>query len=388
MTATVLLVDDDRTLVEMVAFMLKRAGFEARAAYDGLRALQILAAEPVDVVVLDVMLPDVDGFEICRRIRAIPNLGHMPILMLSARDQVTDRLAGFEAGADDYIAKPVAIKEIIARVRTLLTRFQRARGTMPRVITLVGAKGGVGNTTLALNLASTLVGNHPKVVMLELGGVGISGAWMLGLQHRQTLLGLGVEVPNQLSMEALQGCILTHGSGLHYIPGYARDIPFSFHATGLLGEAADLLLGEYDMVVIDLGPAAMGMSGEVLTRSSVIVPVTEREDMSIRHLQTLLQRLEEGKLRQKIPGFALVDRSAGTAAIPVSPLAHQLGLEALAIIPSVAEALRFSVSCQQPLCLLRPDNPASLVIMQLSRRITSIQVGFPTSPNTQGSCAN
>jgi CheY-like chemotaxis protein/MinD-like ATPase involved in chromosome partitioning or flagellar assembly len=388
MTATVLIVDDDRTLVEMVAFMLKRAGFETRAAHDGVRALQVLNSEPIDIVVLDVMLPSMDGFEICRRIRALPRAGHLPILMLSARSQVTDRLDGFEAGADDYVAKPVAIKEIIARVRTLLTRFQRARGTLPRLLTFIGAKGGVGNTTLALNVASTLVGNRPKVVLLELGGVGLSGARMLGLQLKQTLLDLGMGQPSQLSMDDLQRCILIHSSGLHYIPGYAREIPLAGYTPALLGETIERLLSEYDMAIIDLGPATLGIGSEVLARSSLIVPVTEREDVSIWHLQALLERLEQDKLRSKVPGFVLVDRSPGSAAVPAAIVANELGLEALAIIPPAAEALRFANNCQQPLCLLRPDNPAALVMAQLSRRLTTMPIELPTPPSTQGPCTN
>jgi len=374
MTATVLLVDDDRTLVEMVALMLKRSGFEPRVAYDGAQALRILNSEPIDLVILDVMLPGLDGFELCRRIRALPRKEHLPILMLSARSQVSDRLAGFEAGADDYVAKPVAIKEIVARVGTLLTRFQRARGNVSRLMTFVGAKGGVGNTTLALNLAATFLGSRPKVILLELGGVGLSAARMLGLQLKQTLLRPGMEHLGQLSMDDLQRCILTHDSGLQYIPGYAREVPLTGYKPGLLGEAIDRLLAEYDMTIVDLGPSTMGIGGEVLGRSSLIIPVTEREDLTLWHLQALLGCLEEDKLRSKVPGFVLVDRSPGSSSASATEIARELGLEALATIPPAAEALRFANSCQQPLYLLRPENPASLVMAQLSRRLATISV--------------
>lgn len=372
MTATVLLVDDDRTLVEMVALMLKRTGFETRVAGDGVCALQILNAEPIDLVILDVMLPGMDGFELCRRIRAMPRAEHLPILMLSARSQVTDRLEGFAAGADDYVAKPVAIKEIVARVRTLLTRFQRARGDTPRLVTLIGAKGGVGTTTVALNLASTLLGSRPKALLFELGGVGWSAVRMLGLEPKESFLQLRADHSAPLAMDDLQRCILTHDSGLQYIPGYVREVPFSAHTPRLLGEALDRLLAEYDVTIVDLGPAVMGLAGEVLSRSSLIIPVSEHEDLSIWHLQALLERLGEDNLRPKVPGFVLVERSQGSVGAPVTAIARELGLEALATIPSVAEALRFAASCQQPLYLLRPENPMSLAIAQLSRRLATV----------------
>lgn len=374
MTATVLLVDDDRTLVEVVALMLKRTGFETRVAHDGVRALQILNTEPIDLVVLDVMLPGMDGFELCRRIRAQPRAGHLPILMLSARSQVNDRLEGFEAGADDYVAKPVAVKEIVTRVRTLLTRFQRARRDLPRLMTFIGAKGGVGNTTLALNVAATLLGSRPKVVLVELGGVGVSAARMLGLSPQLTLLDLG---SGSLSLDDLERCVLVHGSGLRYIPGYARELPSAAYVSGLLGEVVGQLLTHYDMTIVDLGPTALGASADILARSSLIIPVTEHEELSIWHLQALLGHLERRALRDRVPGFVLVERVPNSTSVSVATIAHELGLEALAIVPPAAEALRFAHSCQQPLYLLRPENPASLVVAQLSRRLTMTRVELP-----------
>lgn len=141
MAPTVLIVDDDPTLVEMLTFVLERAGFATRGAQDGARALELLNAETIDLIVLDVMLPDMDGFEICQRIRALPNGADMPILMLSALTQVTDKLSGFESGADDYVPKPADPKEIVARVRALLGRTQRSRGMAIPVIAFVGEIG-------------------------------------------------------------------------------------------------------------------------------------------------------------------------------------------------------------------------------------------------------
>ena len=88
MAHRILIVDDDPTLVEMLTFVLTRGGYQTAAATDGGRAIEILRSTPIDLVVLDVMLPDTDGYEICRRIRALPGIGQLPILMLSARTQV------------------------------------------------------------------------------------------------------------------------------------------------------------------------------------------------------------------------------------------------------------------------------------------------------------
>jgi MinD-like ATPase involved in chromosome partitioning or flagellar assembly len=180
-------------------------------------------------------------------------------------------------------------------------------------------------------------------------------------------------------MEELQTCIHSHRSGLHYIPGHAREASSAGYPPGALAEVLSCLLTDYDVLVVDLGAAMTTSAGEALAQSAVIVPVTEHEGACVWHLRALLEGLERLHLRSKVPGVVLVDRSGSSTATPLSVVAEELGLDVLADIPPAADALHFANSCQQPLCLLRPENPASLVILQLSRRLTSIQVEQPTS---------
>ena len=115
----ILVVDDDRRLLAMVRRGLVLEGFDVQVAAGAREALNILRSEPPDMVVLDVMMPEIDGFELCRRIR---RAGDCAILMLTARDAVTDRVAGLESGADDYLVKPFAFEELVARIRAVLRR--------------------------------------------------------------------------------------------------------------------------------------------------------------------------------------------------------------------------------------------------------------------------
>ncbi|MCF4119668.1 response regulator transcription factor [Antribacter sp. KLBMP9083] len=118
--ARVLVVDDDVTVAEVVVAYLERAGLAAEHAADGPTALEAAAARPPDAVVLDVMLPGLDGIEVCRRLRAVrPGL---PVLMLTARGEEEDRILGLEVGADDYVTKPFSPRELVLRVRSLLRR--------------------------------------------------------------------------------------------------------------------------------------------------------------------------------------------------------------------------------------------------------------------------
>jgi two-component system response regulator MprA len=118
----VLVVDDDRAVRESLVRALELEGYTVRAASDGAKALDAIKNEPPDVVVLDVMMPAVDGLTVCRVLRAEKN--KVPILMLTARTETSDRVAGLDAGADDYLPKPFALEELLARLRALLRRSQ------------------------------------------------------------------------------------------------------------------------------------------------------------------------------------------------------------------------------------------------------------------------
>jgi two-component system response regulator MprA len=115
-----LVVDDEASVREALALILDLSGFEVRMAVDGREAIRALAVDSPDAVVLDVMMPGLDGLEVCRRMRAVGD--RTPVLMLTARSEVSDRVAGLEAGADDYLAKPFAHEELTARLRALLRR--------------------------------------------------------------------------------------------------------------------------------------------------------------------------------------------------------------------------------------------------------------------------
>ena len=128
---TVLIVDDDRSLRSVIAAHLELAGFNTVAANDGPTALGMLDENSVDLVVLDVSMPVMDGYELTRRIRRHPTAAHVPIIMLTARTETIDKVEGFEAGADDYIVKPFSPQEMLARVRANIRRMTTDASLQP-----------------------------------------------------------------------------------------------------------------------------------------------------------------------------------------------------------------------------------------------------------------
>ena len=164
----ILIVDDDRSIAELISLYLEKECFSTRIAEDGEEALRVFEKEGTDLVLLDLMLPGIDGYEVCRRIRATSDV---PIIMLSAKGETFDKVLGLELGADDYILKPFDTKELVARVKAVLRRFQPEQR---RTLTTNGKEGETEETEqkgkritypdLTVNLSNYAVHYKGKIV--------------------------------------------------------------------------------------------------------------------------------------------------------------------------------------------------------------------------------
>jgi two-component system phosphate regulon response regulator PhoB len=123
----VLIVDDDPDIVKLVSYNLTHSGFQVLTASSGRKALELVQQQPPDLIVLDLMLPDVDGMEVCRTLRQLAPSRRIPILMLTARGEEIDRVVGFELGADDYVSKPFSPRELVLRIKSILRRSGKDR---------------------------------------------------------------------------------------------------------------------------------------------------------------------------------------------------------------------------------------------------------------------
>jgi two-component system phosphate regulon response regulator PhoB len=130
--ATILVVDDERDLQNLLDFNLRQAGFETVLASTGEQALQAVRRRVPDLVLLDLMLPDLPGTEVCRQVKSDPRTRAVPVVMLTARGEELDRVVGFELGADDYVVKPFSMRELVLRVKAVLRRAGQQGGDRPR----------------------------------------------------------------------------------------------------------------------------------------------------------------------------------------------------------------------------------------------------------------
>jgi two-component system alkaline phosphatase synthesis response regulator PhoP len=146
----ILVVDDDKAIVKILRSYLEQAGYEVLVGYDGQTAVAVLRHDKPDLLILDLMLPDQDGYDITRFIRSDTHLSTIPIIMLTARVEDTDKIIGLELGADDYITKPFNAREVVARVRALLRRSQIGQAP-PQILQIDAIKLDIGRRELSLD---------------------------------------------------------------------------------------------------------------------------------------------------------------------------------------------------------------------------------------------
>lgn len=129
MAGKILVVEDEKAIADIIIFNLERDGFETLEANDGLTGLRMALEDKPDLILLDVMLPGIDGFEVCKRVR---EKSLVPIIMLTAREEETDKIVGLELGADDYVTKPFSMRELIARIRSNIRRMEMQNSTVEK----------------------------------------------------------------------------------------------------------------------------------------------------------------------------------------------------------------------------------------------------------------
>lgn len=159
-----LVIEDEKVLRETLAYNLSSQGFTVDTAEDGIKAMEAFSSSEFDLLILDVMLPGIDGFEICRRVRQQSNV---PILMLTARDEEIDRVVGLEVGADDYMGKPFSMRELIARVRAMLRRVELLRQEIKPIANQKADNQIIRIGDLLINPDRREVQLHDKIIDLK-----------------------------------------------------------------------------------------------------------------------------------------------------------------------------------------------------------------------------
>ncbi len=304
--SSILLLDSDPEAGAAIDAILSVAGYKITLTADTDEAFARAAEH--QLVIIDMATGPRAALDICRKIRATPAMAAVPVLCVSASDDVEERIQFLEAGADDVITRPIDARELEARIEALQVRFHRSRDLAPliaaddglslgrarRTVAVYSPKGGVGTTTIAVNVAIAAVARRPDRVVLvdmarQFGGV----ATHLNLDPKQTLADVVRSDAALREPELLRTYSMRHGSGLHVLAAPAAPQSAETITPAHVAQVLSTLLQSYDLVVVDAGST---LDERVLTifkaADSVILPVYP-EMAALNSMHALLKYLSE-----------------------------------------------------------------------------------------------
>ena len=298
--ANILVIDDEADLLEMMRLVLEqRGGHQTVLSAEGPDGLAQALADPPDLAIIDVMMPGITGYDICRQMRANPATASVPILILTARAQPMDRDAAMDAGADDYMTKPVMMVELLERVDALLAGRSEQPSTFAGMFVLMSLRGGVGVTTLAVNLAAMLAqAGDGAVCLVDLCSSSGHVALQLGLRPDPNWSDfVGIADVNVPDTETIAAHLLQHSSGLQvlaspFVPVVGR---------GLSQKAVQAVFGilqqQFEIVVVDVPAVLDEVTMEVLEAASAVGLVVTVESPAIQTTIGTLRALQQWSAR-------------------------------------------------------------------------------------------
>jgi pilus assembly protein CpaE len=288
--AKILVIDDDVNLLKMLALMLQRSGHEALVAADGAEGIEMAVQDPPDLAIVDVMMPEMSGHEVCRQLRARPATVEIPILILTARSQPADREVALQSGATDFIAKPVSPKDLAAKVDELLTLSNDQR--TGRIITLFSLRGGVGVSTMSVSLAGALRAQQvPNVTLVDFSPNSGHAALHLRIQPKRSWTQMIGQ--SKLTTEGIRSLLIRHPSGLNLL---AAPISPTYNDTlteKQTSTVARVLCDRADFVVIDAPPVLSPMCVGALKAADLVILVMTADVASVQSVSSTMRTLVE-----------------------------------------------------------------------------------------------
>lgn len=369
MDKKILIVDDDFDTLHMVGKMLERHGFQILAANNGEKALRLAQNEHPDLIILDVMMPGMDGYDVTKQLRSMETTAFIPIILFTAKAQVDDKLEGFEAGADDYLTKPTHPAELIARVKSILSRPKTSNlgfdediagsdEEQGNLIAVIGTKGGVGTTTVSINLAISL---HQKtkdyITLAETqpgqGSVGLQLGYRNSTAQNELLK---APLP-EITLNRIEENLVTHGSGIQIMLSSFTPADAILQAT--LEQQEAIIKGLKRLApqtVLDMGAGLSPITQRVIKLVDQIVLVVEPVPATLIQTKALLHNLADmGVSEQKI-FVLLVNRSRLEITVPNARVQNELNVELAGVIMPAPEISYQATLRHEALITHQPDS--------------------------------
>jgi DNA-binding response OmpR family regulator len=382
MAHKLLIVDDEADTLRLVSLMLERQGYEIITAKDGMSALEKVERENPDLILLDVMMPDMDGFEVVKILRRDSKTEDIPVIMFTAKTQVEDKITGLEAGADVYLTKPTQPRELFAQVKAVLSRSQKTRTLPPPptpsdrgfTIGVVAAKGGMGVSAMATNLG-ILIYRQTKadVVVAELrpghGGISMN----LGYHNPDGLNRLLRMDPKEITPSAIDMALISHSSGIQFLlaspqPKDAMLMNANKNFEAIIKNLP--FIARY--VVLDLGSSLPPVTQTAILECDEFVVILEPSPHNVLQTKKLMQDLfdlgiGEGRIR-----IALVNRIRSSVQMNWAQVQEELGYKISTVFTPAPELAYQSAVANQPMVIQQPGSITTQQFDKLAAIITKL----------------
>jgi len=377
MANKILIIDDDVDTLRLVGLMLQRQGYQISAATNGEQGLAKALEERPDVILLDVMMPDMDGYEVTRRLRKNPATQSTPILMFTAKTQLDDKVAGFEVGADDYLTKPTHPTELQAHVKALLGRTGTKRDEEietalhehnGHVIGVLSARGGLGVSSVATNVAAALFNRiQSDVILAELvpgqGTIGME----LGVPSQKELNEILSGSPVEVTKEKVQSALVPHGSGLKLL--LASENPRDMYLSGqtknyeiLISRLATLAR----FIVLDLGTGLPPFVQKILPLCHERIVVIEGAPNTINQTKLLIDEISNLGIDKMGILVVLNNRVRSEAQMAWTEVQQKLGHSIATTLTPAPEMFMSAGRVHTPAVTSQPTNVTSQQFLKIA----------------------
>lgn len=371
--ATVLLIDDEVIFHRMIEHSLQPLGHTVHCELTGIAGLAAATRLRPDVIICDLNLPDISGYEVTRRLRRDPLFAQTPILVLTGQTGLQDKLLSFESGADDHITKPFEPVELIARMNVLLRRMDMIRKSMPaetpaapikvaRMVAVHTLRGGVGCSTLAVNLALGLNGLWAApTALLDLVLTAGQVALLLNMPLKRTWADLANYKPEEMDFEMIQSILAHHNSGLDFIaaPTYPTDAEMLSEEA--LKSSLRIMRPVYDYIVADLPHDFSEVSLLTLDSADIILLIIAPELSSIRAAAAALDTYSRlGYSTEKVK--LVLNNIFPRQGLPRERIEQALNKQVTITLPYTPDILVQAINLGRPILPHSPDEPISILM--------------------------
>ena len=376
--ARVLVIDDDPVIRKITSSVLGRLGYEVSLAADGTEGLTLVQTDEPDIVITDVMMPGIDGYEVTRRLRRNPKYARIPILVLTSRSELEEKLHAFEAGADDYMSKPFEPAELAARLSKLLhwrevLLASADHGDQDRdglLIAVHSLRGGIGCSSLATNLALGLHGLwESPVLLMDMVMTAGQIALMLDASLRRTWADLTRFETGELENDLVNTVIATHDSGLDYIAAPTHPEEAELLNADLISKTIALLRPRYEYIVMDIAHDFGTSSLPALDAADMILLLLAPEMSSVRAAAAALETYEKlGYPKDKVR--VVLNWTFQHHGLAGKSIEQALHFPISLVLPFAPDRFITAINHGRPLLYSRPEDPVSALLEDFAYRLS------------------